>query len=128
MPANRISEDHRTRIISVLLPFRPAVIYLFGSFGTERQHPASDIDIAFIPTLPADPLACFQISNILADALGYTVDLVNLRNSSTVMAKEVLLTGIPLEIQRADIQQEFEMLTLADYARLNEERAPILAL
>jgi predicted nucleotidyltransferase len=127
MTAQRISADHRARIIAALLPFRPAVIYLFGSFGTDRQHPASDIDIAFIPTLPADPLTCFQISNTLADGLGYTVDLVNLRNSSTVMAKEVLLTGIPLEIQREDIQQEFEMLTLSDYARLNEERAAILA-
>jgi predicted nucleotidyltransferase len=127
MTSQRISEDHRARVIAALLPFRPAVIYLFGSFGTCSQHPGSDIDIAFLPTATADPIECFRISNLLADHLGRTVDLVDLAESSTVLSKEVLRTGIPLDIQRPDIQQEFEMLTLSDYARLNEERQPILA-
>jgi uncharacterized protein len=123
----RISEDHRARVIESLLPFKPAVIYLFGSFGTCSQHPGSDIDIAFLPTVTADPIECFRVSNLLADHLGRPVDLVDLTASSTVLSKEVIRTGVPLDCQRPDIQQEFEMITLSDYARLNEERQPILA-
>jgi predicted nucleotidyltransferase len=128
MPPNpRLPEDQRIRVIEALKPFNPAVIYLFGSFGTDYQHPASDIDIAFFPTLATDPVDCFRIANQLADQLGHCVDLADLTMASTVFSKEVLRTGIPLEIQKPHIQQQFEMLTLADYARLNEERQPVLA-
>jgi hypothetical protein len=44
-----------------------------------------------------------------------------------VFAKEVLRTGIPIAIESPALQQQFEMLTLADYARLNEERQAVLA-
>ena len=129
MPAHqRLSEDHCARVILALQPLRPAVIYLFGSFGTSSQHAASDIDIAFLPALTADPLACFHLANHLADQLGRSVDLVNLNEASTVLAKEVLRTGSPVDIADPARHQQFEMLTLADYARLNEERQPILAL
>lgn len=126
-PHPRLPEDQRARVIEALKPFHPAVIYLFGSFGTRSQHPASDIDIAFLPTLAADPIDCFRISNQLADQLGHCVDLVDLTRASTVFSKEVLRTGTPLEIQQPGLHQQFEMLTLADYARLNEERQPVLA-
>ena len=114
-------------MLQALKPFKPAVVYLFGSFGTPSQHPNSDIDIAFLPTRTVDPVDCFQISNTLADHFHRSVDLVNLTDSSTVLAKEVLRTGAPVDIQNPDIQQEFEMLTLASYARLNEERQAILS-
>jgi predicted nucleotidyltransferase len=123
----RLSANHCVCVIEALTPFCPAVIYLFGSFGTSSQHSQSDIDIAFLPTLAADPLACFHLANHLADRLGRSVDLVNLNQASTVLAKEVLRTGVPVDIANPARQQQFEMLTLADYARLNEERQPILA-
>ena len=47
--------------------------------------------------------------------------------ASTVFSKEVLRTGIPIAIESPALQQQFEMLTLADYARLNEERQAVLA-
>lgn len=128
MPARPLlPEDQRTRVIEALKPFNPAVIYLFGSFGTRSQHRASDIDIAFLPTLAADPVDCFRIANQLADQLGHCVDLVDLTKASTVFSKEVLRTGVPLEIQKSGLHQQFEMSTLADYARLNEERQSSLA-
>lgn len=126
-PDPRLPEDQRARVIEALKPFNPAVIYLFGSFGTRSQHPASDIDIAFLPTHSADPIDCFRIANQLADQLGHCVDLADLTRTSTVFSKEVLRTGTPLEIQNPGLHQQFERLTLADYARLNEERQPVLA-
>lgn len=123
----RLSENQRACVIDALQPFKPAVIYVFGSFGTPSQHPGSDMDIAFLPTVATDPVACFQIANRLSDQLGRSVDLVDLAQASTVFAKEVLRTGTPVESRNPRLQQQFEMLSLADYARLNEERQSILA-
>lgn len=122
----RLTDDQCLRIVRALAGFEPAVIYLFGSYGGPAQHPQSDIDIAFLPTVTVAPLDCFHIGTELSDQVGHVVDLVNLRQASTVLAKEVLLTGAPLFIGDPAVQQEFEMLVLADYARLNEERHAVL--
>ena len=124
---NRISPEQACSIVETLARFDPAVIYLFGSFGSPSQHPGSDIDIAFLSSSPADPLDCFHAAGELASPLGRSVDLIDLTLSSTVMAKEVIRTGIPLFIGDPRAHQEFEMHVLADYARLNEERRAILA-
>lgn len=124
---SRISENHRLQLIEALKGFKPAVVYLFGSFGTPSQHQAGDIDIAFLPSVAPDPVECFRIAGLLTEQFGRHVDLVNLTQASTVFAKEVLRTGTPIAIESPAIQQQFEMLTLADYARLNEERQAVLA-
>ena len=126
-PMSRISEDQRLLLIAALKAFKPAVVYVFGSFGTPSQHQGSDIDIAFLPTVVVDPMDCFRIAGQLAEPFGRHVDLVNLAEASTVFSKEVLRTGIPIAIESPALQQQFEMLTLADYARLNEERQAVLA-
>jgi predicted nucleotidyltransferase len=128
MPASqpRIADEQIVQVIAALAPFQPAVIYLFGSFGTPAQHPESDVDLAFLPTISSTALDCFRIGNDLAEQLGNPVDIVDLKHASTVLAKEVFLTGTPLFTGNPAIQQEFEMRTLSDYARLNEERQPVL--
>ncbi|QTN32157.1 nucleotidyltransferase domain-containing protein [Akkermansiaceae bacterium] len=123
----RISEKQRLQLIEALAAFKPAVIYLFGSFGTPSQHQGSDMDIAFLPSVATDPVACFRIAGELTELFGRQVDLVNLTQASTVFAKEVLRTGTPIAADSPALQQQFEMLTLADYARLNEERQAVLA-
>ena len=123
----RIAADKREQIVTLLRVFDPAVIYLFGSYGTARVHPGSDLDLAILPGSPLDPLVCFATANELSKRLGVAVDLVDLGRASTVLAKEVMRTGTPLAVADPLACQDFEMRTLADYARLNEERAPILA-
>ena len=127
VPMERIVADKHAQVVSVLNVFDPAVIYLFGSFGTAREHPGSDLDLAILPSSPLDPVVCFATANELSNRLGIAVDLIDLSRASTVMAKEVMRTGIPLAVADPLARQAFEMRTLADYARLNEERAPILA-
>ena len=105
-------------MVHALKPFEPAVIYLFGSYGTESQHPGSDIDIAFLPCSAVDPEECFRVANRLTDELKHTVDLADLTHASTVFSKEVLRTGVPIHVDHPGIHQHFEMSTLADYARL----------
>lgn len=123
----RLPDDLRETLLKPLLRLSPKAIYLFGSYGTERQHPGSDIDLAILAAAPLDPLTLFQLSNELATRLHREVDLLDLARASTVMAKEVLRTGERLLAVDLHATRDFEMRTLADYARLNEEREPILA-
>lgn len=123
----QLSAEQCAKVISALAPFDPAVIYLFGSFGGPAQHPQSDLDLAFLPANPVTPLTCFYLAGELSEQLGLPVDLVDLTQASTVLAKEVFRTGTPLVIHHPALHQQFEMLALADYARLNEERQAVLA-
>lgn len=122
----RISENLQRIVVDALQHLDCAVIYLFGSYGGPDERPSSDIDIAFLPSHPVTPLECFDLTNLLTDQLGKPVDLINLLDSSTVFAKEVLRTGTPLWIGDGATHENFEMRNLSDYARLNEERQAIL--
>ncbi len=126
-PAHRLTPAQRGEIIGALEPFAPIAIYVFGSHGTTSQHPASDIDIAFLPALPADPVRIFRIANQLSGVIGTEVDLVDLNHASTVFRKEVIRTGQAFHISDPVLLGRFEMYALSDYARLNEERHEIIA-
>ena len=119
-------EDCREIILARLAPLNPVLIYAFGSFGTPRQHPASDIDLAVLPKTALHPMQCFELAGELSESLGRDVDLIDLKTASTVMAKEVIRTGILLHGKDDPALDQFEMQTLSDYARLNEERHAVL--
>ena len=51
---------------------------------------------------------------------------MDLSAASTVLRKEVVAGGLLLHEDDSTARQEFEMYVLSDYARLNEERAPVL--
>lgn len=110
------------RITDILSATRSAAIYVFGSQGTPAARPDSDLDLAILPPRPLDPLERFRLSNALSEAAGRQVDLIDLTRASTVMAKEVIRTGTLIAESDPARRHEFEMRTLADYARLNEER------
>jgi predicted nucleotidyltransferase len=127
MISERLNPNEKQAIVQLLSPFHPDFIYLFGSYGSPSQHPSSDIDIAFLTSLPTDPVQIFKIANLLADRLHHHVDLIDLTLASTVFRKEVIRTGVPIFIGNESAQQNFEMYTLSDYARLNEERHEIIS-
>ena len=107
--------------------FEPAAVYLFGSVAEGRTRPGSDVDIAVLFRKPITAAALFELRNDLAEALSSDVDLIDLSTATTVMRKEVLRTGwMIFEADRLR-REEFEMYALSDYARLNEERVPVLA-
>ena len=121
------------QIIETILIHTPQVqaVYLFGSYGTEDERPSSDVDIALL--LPheeakaAGSLLLSKLHMTLAELLGKEVDLVNLRQVSTVFQKEIVMTGQQIYCADAYAADEFEMLTLSYYQKLNEERREILA-
>lgn len=106
-------------------------IYLFGSYGTDNEWPDSDVDIALLlpPTQAraGRPLAMSPLCAELGSLLKKSVDLINLREVSTVFQKEIIAADRRIHTGNAYAAEEFEMLVLSFYQKLSEERAGILA-
>ena len=101
-------------------------LYRFGSQAKGTARPDSDIDLAVLARDPIPNLQRFELAQELAVQLHCDVDLVDLRNASTVMRMQVLSTGTCLDTQNESVRREFEMYAYSDYARLNEERREIV--
>lgn len=101
-------------------------IYRFGSTVDGSSGPQSDVDLAVLTTAPLDPLARFDLQERLATALHRSADLVDLRAASTVMAMQVVGSGVLLYTTDTAARSAFEDLVYGMYARLNEERRGIL--
>jgi len=123
-------QDKITQIVLNFFPDTQAV-YLFGSFGTGDEWPNSDVDIALLlPPITAKQTAYLDMGDLrlaLEHLLSKEVDLVNLRQASTVFQKEVIAAERIIFCADNYAVQEFEMLTISYYQKLNEERAGILA-
>ena len=119
-------------IVRIVVEHYPAAqaIYLFGTYGTRDERPDSDVDIAVL--LPPDQarkeknLLLSQCRLELEGALSKTVDLLNIRHVSTVFQKEII-SGIRIYCSDPYAADEFEMLVISYYQKLNEERQEILA-
>jgi predicted nucleotidyltransferase len=120
-------------ITKTVLEYYPDIqgIYLFGSYMTEDEWPDSDVDIALL--LPPEKakkelsFAMSECSSALAGFLNKEVDLLNARNVATVFQNEIISKGRLLYCADQYAVDEFEMLTLSYYQKLNEERADIIA-
>lgn len=119
-------------IIETVLKHHPDVqaIYLFGSYDTENEWPSSDIDIALLlppgkvretTSLALSPL-WFELERLL----GKAVDLIDLRQVTTVFRKEVIMADRRIYCGDEYAADEFEMLTLSFYQKLNQERRELL--
>jgi predicted nucleotidyltransferase len=120
-----------TTIIQIILAHYPTTqaIYLFGSYAIYQEWPDSDIDIALL--LPPDQarqeknLVLSRCHFDLQDALSRDIDLLNARLVSTVFQKEII-GGVRIYCADLYAADEFEMLVISYYQKLNEERADIL--
>lgn len=101
-------------------------IYLFGSFIKDEYRNDSDIDIAFLSEKKIDNIERWEISNLLSEKLKKNIDLVDMKAVSTVMRAQVVSKGICIYESDRNKKHLFEMYSLSDYARLNEERIKII--
>lgn len=124
--------DDAEAIAATVAAHYPSVqgVYLFGSQADGTARAGSDADIAVL--LPhgeakaAGHLAMSPCRFDLEERLGKPVDLVNLRQVSTVFQFQIIY-GERILCADAYAMDEFEMLTMSFYQKLNEERAEILA-
>jgi predicted nucleotidyltransferase len=105
-------------------------IYLFGSYQTEDEWPDSDVDVAVL-LMPEESkrtgsLAMSALRFDLESTIGKAVDVINLRRVSTVFQKEIVIADRRIYTGDRYGTEEFEMLTLSFYQKLNEERAGII--
>lgn len=107
---------------------RMVAVYLHGSYGTEYMRDESDIDIAFLSEIRLTREESIVFSVALQQAWGdERIDVADLRQSDTVFVAQVVANGERIYTGNELAAQRFEMTALSKYARLNEERAAIIA-
>ena len=105
-------------------------LYLYGSAAAGEETPSSDVDFGLL--LPhrlareTDTVGISETRFALEELVSRPVDLVNLRRAPIVLQKEVLATGRCIFVADARAVEEYEMIVLSLYGKLNEERAGIL--
>ena len=102
-------------------------VYLFGSRARGDALPDSDLDLAILAARKMDPVERWKLQEDLASLGHRDVDLVDLRQASTVMRVQVLKDALLLLDLAPSARQAFEAFALGAYARLNLERRGILA-
>jgi len=105
-------------------------IYLFGSYGTEDEWPDTDVDLAVLfPPVAAKRIGSLALSDLhftLERLLKKDVDLINVRQVPTVFQKEIVMADRRIYCADEYAADEFEMLVLSFYQKLNQERREIL--
>lgn len=122
-----LSSEMKKDILSFLTKkLDPELIYLYGSFARSEGRLESDVDLAVYTQKQTDPYGLFLLANELAMDLKLDVDLVDLKTVSTVFRAQVVSSGEALFYRDDLFKAEYEIRSLKDYAKLNEERKPIL--
>ncbi|MEO5378048.1 MAG: nucleotidyltransferase domain-containing protein [Magnetococcus sp. DMHC-6] len=122
----------QAKIIHAVLNQFPNVqaVYQFGSYGTTEVWPDSDVDIALLLL----PLEAKQVGSLVMSPLHMIlerlfykdVDLINLRQVSTVLQREIIMAQRRIFCTDEYAADLFEMYVFSFYQKLNEERAAIL--
>ncbi len=130
---NPMTCDHITSAIQAICTTHSntQAIYLYGTWGTEDQRQGSDLDIAvLLPPATArtvDHSAWLRLSAEVAQAAKVEyADLINLRTAPVILRKEIIAANRRIYCADEYAADEFEMLTLSYYQKLNEERREIV--
>jgi predicted nucleotidyltransferase len=101
-------------------------IYIFGSFASESQNDASDIDIAILAEQKQDTVSLYNLAQELATYLDRSIDLIDLRAASTVFAYEIVGTGKRIFNKNKDAVDQYENYIFSSYLSFNDGRSEIL--
>jgi predicted nucleotidyltransferase len=123
MNLNEIEKKIKKILINKL---SPKLIYIFGSMVKNRVRNDSDIDIAILTEKQIDEYKLYMISQKLADELKREVDIVDLKNASTVFKAEILRNGKLIYNSDNQEKMHFQLGILQDYVFLNERRQEII--
>ena len=101
-------------------------IMLFGSRAQGNSRQNSDYDIAVLLDGKADKVLLWNSAQTLAAQLLQDVDLIDLRDATTVLQKEIIVSGqwlIKVDTFACDL---FEVHTISMYQQLQYDRQDIL--
>lgn len=101
-------------------------IYIFGSMADNSATPESDIDIAFLTFQKISAVEKWKNQEELASKLNQDVDLIDLKDATTILRTEVVEKGKLIFSNDSYQVNHFEMITYSMYADLNESRKDIL--
>ncbi|KQW89160.1 DNA polymerase subunit beta [Massilia sp. Root418] len=119
-----VSEGEIVAILQAALPNLLAV-YAFGSRVHGTASLDSDLDLAVLVAGKVPPLQAWDLAQTLAIRLDHDVDLLDLREVSTVMQYQVITTGRRLWAKDAQAGL-FECVVLSEKTKLDEGRAGLL--
>jgi predicted nucleotidyltransferase len=127
VPEKSERQDADQRVVSALRQALPDLmaVYAFGSRAQGTSTPDSDWDIAVLVPGQVDPVTLWTLGGDLADVLGASVDLVDLRAASTVLQYQVITTGQRWwsRDSRTDL---YETVILSEKTALDEARAGLI--
>lgn len=122
-----LSDDNVTEIIQTLKhALSPSLVYLFGSQAYGNPRHDSDLDIAYLSEMRISPYDRFLLAQKLANIVDKEVDLVDLGEASTVFQMQVVSRGKVLYSSDEGLRENYTMNVYKMFARLNEERRPVL--
>lgn len=117
---------------AVLEQFPEALaIYLFGSQVDGTTHSNSDCDLAvllpFDASSASDPWRWIEATQAIAGRIGCErLDLIDLRKSSTVFSMQIVQSGKRIHCSNVQAADDYEVLVMALYQELQEERREIV--
>ena len=99
--------------------------YVFGSQASGQATPDSDWDIAIFPAQSISNETRWEVAQAIASQLNSDVDLIDLREASTVLQMQVISNG-ELIIGQQNEADIFETKVYSMYASLQESRKAIV--
>lgn len=122
-----LSQEDKNRVVDFLRrKFSPKFIYLFGSFAKGEGREDSDIDLAIYTDEVINSYELFKAANHLAFEVKRDVQIVHLKDISTVLAAQIVGTREVLYCEDEKLMANYNMRTFKEYVKLNEERRVIL--
>ncbi|HAG42750.1 type VII toxin-antitoxin system MntA family adenylyltransferase antitoxin [Clostridium sp. Marseille-QA1073] len=120
------NEDVNKIVEFLVEKLQPNFIYLFGSFAKGEGREDSDIDVAIHVDGKIDEYELFTLANELSFIVKRDVQLINLKNISTVFSAQIVGTREIIYSIEENKRIEYEIRAFKDYAKLNEERQVVL--
>lgn len=110
--------------INIIKELNPKLIYLFGSYAKakHRVNDESDIDVAVLCEKKIDPVKLFNLQLSLGQLVDRDIDLIDMSIIDIPFKIEIISARYPLFQTSEESRYEFEMNTISQYGRFNEER------
>lgn len=119
-------DNIKKTIIEELKDFKSEFIYIFGSFASGQINSESDIDIAFYSFEKIEKYEVFQKAQEISFKLKREIDLIDLKESSTVFQNQVIEKGIVIFEKNSIEREKFELLVMKKYLELNKLRKDLI--